>query len=384
MQYIQQLLSRINLLYLCPFVQKILHLSLILCLVALTPMSAYAAGDSLTSSISLSFNSTKKFQLEAYEHFYAYYTVPSSYSRTKNTLSVTVSNLSNFSISVMNSDGSSISTTRKKNILYFKNNAFIAENRYFIKIHNQRNIRSSGSINIRCTTDTTASPKTSHKDATNIASSHKRHQQKSTKSSSSRNASRQKSTNNSYSRNASRQKTANNSYSRNASRQKSTNNSYSRNASRQKSTNNSSSRNASRQKTANNSSSRNASRQKATNNSSSQNASRQKATKSSSSRKGKTAATNNASTSSKKYVSSGTTLSPVTPAIHYIRLKKGTSIALAERIYTTVPNHPISFTPSSSSLHITDGIVYATSAGLFYIIIQDGSYSSSCTVKVDP
>ena len=300
MQYIQQLLSRINLLYLCPFVQKILHLSLILCLVALTPMSAYAAGDSLTSSISLSFNSTKKFQLEAYEHFYAYYTVPSSYSRTKNTLSVTVSNLSNFSISVMNSDGSSISTTRKKNILYFKNNAFIAENRYFIKIHNQRNIRSSGSINIRYTTDTTASPKTSHKDATNIASSHKRHQQKST------------------------------------------------------------------------------------NNSSSRNASRQKATKSSSSRKGKTAATNKASTSSKKYVSSGTTLSPVTPAIHYIRLKKGTSIALAERIYTTVPNHPISFTPSSSSLHITDGIVYATSAGLFYIIIQDGSYSSSCTVKVDP
>ena len=342
MQYIQQLLSRINLLYLCPFVQKILHLSLILCLVALTPMSAYAAGDSLTSSISLSFNSTKKFQLEAYEHFYAYYTVPSSYSRTKNTLSVTVSNLSNFSISVMNSDGSSISTTRKKNILYFKNNAFIAENRYFIKIHNQRNIRSSGSINIRYTTDTTASPKTSHKDATNIASSHKRHQQKSTKSSSSRNASRQKTANNSSSRNASRQK----------------------------STNNSSSRNASRQKTANNSSSRNASRQKNT--------------KSSSSRKGKTAATNNASTSSKKYVSSGTTLSPVTPAIHYIRLKKGTSIALAERIYTTVPNHPISFTPSSSSLHITDGIVYATSAGLFYIIIQDGSYSSSCTVKVDP
>ena len=300
MQYIQQLLSRINLLYLCPFVQKILHLSLILCLVALTPMSAYAAGDSLTSSISLSFNSTKKFQLEAYEHFYANYTVPSSYSRTKNTLSVTVSNLSNFSISVMNSDGSSISTTRKKNILYFKNNAFIAENRYFIKIHNQRNIRSAGSINIRYTTDTTASPKTSHKDATNIASSHKRHQQKSTKSSSSRNASRQKTT------------------------------------------------------------------------------------KSSSSRKGKTAATNNASTSSKKYVSSGTTLSPVTPAIHYIRLKKGTSIALAERIYTTVPNHPISFAPSSSSLHITDGIVYATSAGLFYIIIQDGSYSSSCTVKVDP
>ena len=328
MQYIQQLLSRINLLYLCPFVQKILHLSLILCLVALTPMSAYAAGDSLTSSISLSFNSTKKFQLEAYEHFYAYYTMPSSYSRTKNTLSVTVSNLSNFSISVMNSDGSSISTTRKKNILYFKNNAFIAENRYFIKIHNQRNIRSAGSINIRYTTDTTASPKTSHKDATNIASSHKRHQQKSTKSSSSRNASRQKSTNNSSSRNASRQKTANNSSSRNASRQKNT--------------------------------------------------------KSSSSRKGKTAATNNASTSSKKYVSSGTTLSPVTPAIHYIRLKKGTSIALAERIYTTVPNHPISFTPSSSSLHITDGIVYATSAGLFYIIIQDGSYSSSCTVKVDP
>ena len=342
MQYIQQLLSRINLLYLCPFVQKILHLSLILCLVALTPMSAYAAGDSLTSSISLSFNSTKKFQLEAYEHFYAYYTMPSSYSRTKNTLSVTVSNLSNFSISVMNSDGSSISTTRKKNILYFKNNAFTAENRYFIKIHNQRNIRSAGSINIRYTTDTTASPKTSHKDATNIASSHKRHQQKSTKSSSSRNASRQKTTKNSSSRNASRQKTANNS----------------------------SSRNASRQKTANNSSSRNASRQKNT--------------KSSSSRKGKTAATNNASTSSKKYVSSGTTLSPVTPAIHYIRLKKGTSIALAERIYTTVPNHPISFTPSSSSLHITDGIVYATSAGLFYIIIQDGSYSSSCTVKVDP
>ena len=328
MQHIQQLLSRINLLYLCPFVQKILHLSLILCLVALTPMSAYAAGDSLTSSISLSFNSTKKFQLEPYEHFYAYYTVPSSYSRTKNTLSVTVSNLSNFSISVMNSDGSSISTTRKKNILYFKNNAFIAENRYFIKIHNQRNIRSSGSINIRYTTDTTASPKTSHKDATNIASSHKRHQQKSTKSSSSRNASRQKTTKSSSSRNDSRQKTANNSSSRNDSRQK--------------------------------------------------------ATKSSSSRKGKTAATNKASTSSKKYVSSGTTLSPVTPAIHYIRLKKGTSIALTERIYTTVPNHPISFTPSSSSLHITDGIVYATSAGLFYIIIQDGSYSSSCTVKVDP
>ena len=314
MQYIQQLLSRINLLYLCPFVQKILHLSLILCLVALTPMSAYAAGDSLTSSISLSFNSTKKFQLEAYEHFYAYYTMPSSYSRTKNTLSVTVSNLSNFSISVMNSDGSSISTTRKKNILYFKNNAFTAENRYFIKIHNQRNIRSSGSINIRYTTDTTASPKTSHKDATNIASSHKQHQQKSTKSSSSRNATRQKPTKSSSSRNASRQKATNNS----------------------------------------------------------------------SSRKGKTAATNKSSTSSKKYVSSGTTLSPVTPAIHYIRLKKGTSIALAERIYTTVPNHPISFTPSSSSLHITDGIVYATSAGLFYIIIQDGSYSSSCTVKVDP
>ena len=300
MQYIQQLLSRINLLYLCPFVQKILHLSLILCLAMLTPLSAYAAGDSLTSSISLSFNSTKKFQLDAYEHFYAYYTVPSSYSCTKNALSVTVRNLSNFSISVMNSDGSSISTTSKKNILYFKNNAFIAGNRYFIKIHNRRNIRSAGSINIRYTTDTTASPKASHKDATNIASSHKRHQQKSTKNTSSRNASRHKAANNS------------------------------------------------------------------------------------SSRKEKMAATNKASTSSPKKVSSGTTLSPVTPARHYIRLKKGTSIALAERIYTTVPNHPISFTSSSSSLHITDGIVYATSAGLFYIIIQDGSYSSSCTVKVDP
>ena len=342
MQYIQQLLSRINLLYLCPFVQKILHLSLILCLAMLTPLSAYAAGDSLTSSISLSFNSTKKFQLEAYEHFYAYYTVPSSYSCTKNALSVTVRNLSNFSISVMDSDGSSISTTSKKNILYFKNNAFIAGNRYFIKIHNQRNIRSAGSINIRYTTDTTASPKASHKDATNIASSHKRHQQKSTKNSSSRNAIRQKAANNSSPRNTRRQKNANNS----------------------------SSRNAIRQKNANNSSSRNVSRQKAAN--------------SSSSRKGKMAATNKASTSSPKKVSSGTTLSPVTPARHYIRLKKGTSIALVERIYTTVPNHPISFTPSSSSLHITDGIVYATSAGLFYIIIQDGSYSSSCTVKVDP
>ena len=342
MQYIQQLLSRINLLYLCPFVQKILHLSLILCLAMLTPLSAYAAGDSLTSSISLSFNSTKKFQLDAYEHFYAYYTVPSSYSCTKNALSVTVSNLSNFSISVMNSDGSSISTTSKKNILYFKNNAFIAGNRYFIKIHNRRNIRSAGSINIRYTTDTTASPKASHKDATNIASSHKRHQQKSTKNSSSRNASRQKAANNSSSRNTSRQKNANNSSSRNVSRQKATNNSSSRNTSRQKEANNSSSR------------------------------------------KGKTAATNKASTSSPKNVSSGASLSPVTPARHYIRLKKGTSIALAERIYTTVPNHPISFTPSSSSLHITDGIVYATSAGLFYIIIQDGSYSSSCTVKVDP
>ena len=342
MQYIQQLLSRINLLYLCPFVQKILHLSLILCLAMLTPLSAYAAGDSLTSSISLSFNSTKKFQLEAYEHFYAYYTVPSSYSCTKNALSVTVRNLSNFSISVMDSDGSSISTTSKKNILYFKNNAFIAGNRYFIKIHNRRNIRSAGSINIRYTTDTTASPKTSNKDATNIASSHKRHQQKSTKNSSSRNADRQKAAKNSSSRNASRQKSANNSSSRNTSRQKNANNSSPRNTSRQKNANNSSSR------------------------------------------KGKTAATNKASTSSPKKVSSGTTLSPVTPARHYIRLKKGTSIALAERIYTTVPNHPISFTPSSSSLHITDGIVYATSTGLFYIIIQDGSYSSSCTVKVDP
>ncbi len=342
MQYIQQLLSRINLLYLCPFVQKILHLSLILCLAMLTPLSAYAAGDSLTSSISLPFNSTKKFQLDAYEHFYAYYTVPSSYSCTKNALSVTVRNLSNFSISVMNSDGSSISTTSKKNILYFKNNAFIAGNRYFIKIHNRRNIRSAGSINIRYTTDTTASPKASHKDATNIASSHKRHQQKSTKNSSSRNADRQKAAKNSSSRNASRQKSANNSSSRNTSRQKNANNSSPRNTSRQKNANNSSSR------------------------------------------KGKTAATNKASTSSPKKVSSGTTLSPVTPARHYIRLKKGTSIALAERIYTTVPNHPISFTPSSSSLHITDGIVYATSTGLFYIIIQDGSYSSSCTVKVDP
>ena len=356
MQYIQQLLSRINLLYLCPFVQKILHLSLILCLAMLTPLSAYAAGDSLTSSISLSFNSTKKFQLEAYEHFYAYYTVPSSYSCTKNALSVTVSNLSNFSISVMDSDGSSISTTSKKNILYFKNNAFIAGNRYFIKIHNQRNIRSAGSINIRYTTDTTASPKTSHKDTTNIASSHKRHQQKSTKNSSSRNASRQKDANNSSSRNADRQKAANNSSSRNAGRQKAAKNSSPRNTGRQKAAKNSSSRNTSRQKAANNSSSR----------------------------KGKMAATNKASTSPPKNVSSGTTLSPVTPAIHYIRLKKGTSIALAERIYTTVPNHPLSFTPSSSSLHITDGIVYATSAGLFYIIIQDGSYSSSCTVKVDP
>ena len=342
MQYIQQLLSRINLLYLCPFVQKILHLSLILCLAMLTPLSAYAAGDSLTSSISLSFNSTKKFQLDAYEHFYAYYTVPSSYSCTKNALSVTVSNLSNFSISVMDSDGSSISTTSKKNILYFKNNAFIAGNRYFIKIHNQRNIRSAGSISIRYTTDTTASPKTSHKDATNIASSHKRHQQKSTKNSSSRNTSRQKAANNSSPRNTSRQKAANNSSPRNTSRQKSTKNTSPRNTRRQKNANNSSPR------------------------------------------KEKTSATNKASTSSPKKVSSGTTLSPVTPARHYIRLKKGTSIALAERIYTTVPNHPISFTPSSSSLHITDGIVYATSAGLFYIIIQDGSYSSSCTVKVDP
>ena len=370
MQYIQQLLSRINLLYLCPFVQKILHLSLILCLAMLTPLSAYAAGDSLTSSISLSFNSTKKFQLEAYEHFYAYYTVPSSYSCTKNALSVTVRNLSNFSISVMDSDGSSISTTSKKNILYFKNNAFIAGNRYFIKIHNRRNIRSAGSINIRYTTDTTASPKTSNKDATNIASSHKRHQQKSAKNSSSRNASRQKAANNSPPRNASRQKAANNSSPRNVSRQKAANNSSSRNADRQKSTKNTSSRNADRQKAANNSSSRNTHRQKNANNSSP--------------RKGKTVATNKASTSSPKKVSSGTTLSPVTPARHYIRLKKGTSIALAERIYTTVPNHPISFTPSSSSLHITDGIVYATSSGLFYIIIQDGSYSSSCTVKVDP
>ena len=323
MQYIQHLLSRINLLYLCPFVRKILQLTLALCLVILTPLSAYAAGDSLTSAIALSLNHTKKFQLEAYDHFYAYYTIPSSYSRTKNTLSITASSLSTFSILVMNSDGSAISTTKKKNVLYFKKNTFIAGNRYFIKVSNQRNIRSAGSINIQYTTDTATSPKASIK-TNNNASSRKSRQQGNTKNTSSQKADQRKSTNNTSCRKSSH---PNSTPSQKTDQPKSTNNISSEKSSHPNSTPS--------QKT---------NQQKSDNN---------------------------------------TSLSSVIPTVHYIRLKKGTSIALAERIYTTIPNRPLSFTPSSTSLHITDGIVYATSAGLFYIIIRDGSYSTSCTIKVD-
>ena len=357
MQYIQHLLSRINLLYLCPFVQKILQLTLALCLVILTPLSAYAAGDSLTSAIALSLNHTKKFQLEAYDHFYAYYTVPSSYSRTKNALSITASSLSMFSISVMNSDGSAISTTKKKNVLYFKKNTFIAGNRYFIKVSNQRNIRSAGSINIQYTTNTATSPKASIK-ANNNASSRKSRQQGNTKNTSSRKSRQQGNTKNTSSQKADQRKSANNTSSRKSSHPNST-------------------------------PSQKPKQQKSTNNISFQKFSHRNSTPS---QKEKMAAANTSSSSKKRMSSSikkkqdssdNSSLSPVTPTVHYIRLKKGTSIALAERIYTTVPNRPLSFTPSSPSLHITDGIVYATSAGLFYIIIRDGSYSTSCTIKVD-
>ena len=71
------------------------------------------------------------------------------------------------------------------------------------------------------------------------------------------------------------------------------------------------------------------------------------------------------------------------PKKHFLRITKGTSLALAEQIFDEVPTVSITMKPSSDDLSITNGIVFVPKEGLYYITLKYSDVHTTCTIKVD-
>lgn len=75
---------------------------------------------------------------------------------------------------------------------------------------------------------------------------------------------------------------------------------------------------------------------------------------------------------------------PPPPKTHFIRLRQGTSLSLAEPLFDGIPETHITYTPSSSSVIVNNGIIYVPNDGLFYLTIAYGNRHTTCTILVTP
>lgn len=111
-----------------------------------------------------------------------------------------------------------------------------------------------------------------------------------------------------------------------------------------------------------------------------------------SSRAGSSPSPSHANRSSKNSMSSKssspqqnkTTLPTASPTVisHFVRIKKGTSLAIVERIIQNPPTTTFSIEASSPDVSITNGILYVPKTGLYYLTLQSKTITTTCTLCV--
>lgn len=67
---------------------------------------------------------------------------------------------------------------------------------------------------------------------------------------------------------------------------------------------------------------------------------------------------------------------------HFVRIKKGTSLAIVERIIQNPPTTAFSIKASSPDVSITNGILYVPKTGLYYLTLQSKTITTTCTLCV--
>lgn len=81
---------------------------------------------------------------------------------------------------------------------------------------------------------------------------------------------------------------------------------------------------------------------------------------------------------------SKTALQTASPNVisHFVRIKKGTSLAIVERIIQNPPTTAFSIESSSPNVSITNGILYVPKTGLYYLTLQSKTITTTCTLCV--
>lgn len=75
---------------------------------------------------------------------------------------------------------------------------------------------------------------------------------------------------------------------------------------------------------------------------------------------------------------------PASPTIisHFVRIKKGTSLAIVERIIQDPQTNAYTIKASSPDVSITNGILYVPETGLYYLTVQSKTITTTCTLCV--
>ena len=75
---------------------------------------------------------------------------------------------------------------------------------------------------------------------------------------------------------------------------------------------------------------------------------------------------------------------PASPTIisHFVRIKKGTSLAIVERIIQDPQTNAYTIKASSPDVSITNGILYVPETGLYYLTLQSKTITTTCTLCV--
>lgn len=94
----------------------------------------------------------------------------------------------------------------------------------------------------------------------------------------------------------------------------------------------------------------------------------------------------NNSTSSKSSASrknrTSPSIAPPTVTNHFVRIKKGTSLAIVEKIIQNSSSTVFSVEASSPDVSVTNGILYVPKTGLYYLTLQSKSITTTCTLCV--
>ncbi len=67
---------------------------------------------------------------------------------------------------------------------------------------------------------------------------------------------------------------------------------------------------------------------------------------------------------------------------HFVRIKKGTSLAIVERIIQDPQTNAYTIKASSPDVSITNGILYVPETGLYYLTVQSKTITTTCTLCV--